>query len=121
MNKLFFLSIFSLLIVIAACKKDEIEDDDQVPTCQTENMSYSNDIKPIFVTYCTGCHGGSDPEADLNLELYDHAKFVADNGMLSGAINHSAGFTPMPFELAKLDECDIDKIDAWIAAGAPNN
>jgi len=121
MNKLFFLSIFSVLIVIVACKKEEIEDDEQVPTCQTENMSYSNDITPILVTYCTGCHGAQAPEAGLNLEIYDNVKFIADNGMLSGVINHSSGFTPMPFEMAKLDDCDIEKIDAWIADGAPNN
>lgn len=121
MNKLFFLSVFSLLIVIAACKKEEIEDDEQVAGCETENMSYANDIRPILISYCSGCHGNQVQEVNLNLEIYDNVKFIADNGMLSGVINHTPGFVPMPYEMSKLDDCDIEKIDSWIATGAPNN
>ena len=38
-----------------------------------------------------------------------------------GAINHTEGFLPMPYPAGtdKLADCDIDKLTAWIADGAP--
>ena len=38
---------------------------------------------------------------------------------LIGAIKHEPGFVAMPQSGGKLEDCDIEKMEAWIAAGAP--
>ena len=53
------------------------------------------------------------------LEGYAKLKSYVDNGKLLGSIKHSPGFSPMPKGQAKLVDCDIEKIEAWVAAGAP--
>lgn len=89
--------------------------------CNTQNVSFSQNIQPILQTNCTGCHGGAAPSDNINLSNYAGVYAVATNGRLNGSITHANGFTPMPLGLAQLPECDIAKIQAWIQAGAPNN
>jgi len=33
-------------------------------------LRYEKDIQPLLTRYCTGCHGGAKPKADLNLEAF---------------------------------------------------
>jgi hypothetical protein len=40
--------------------------------------------------------------------------------IISASINHTNAF-PMPKGGGKLDACSINKIDAWIKKGKPNN
>ena len=89
--------------------------------CNTTNVTFSGTIKPIFTKYCTGCHSGAAPTGGINLTLYTDASGVAKSGRLVGAITHAPGFAPMPQGGAKLPQCEIDKIKAWVNAGSPNN
>ncbi|MEJ8757159.1 c-type cytochrome domain-containing protein [Pontibacter sp. H259] len=90
-------------------------------TCTTTNVTFAGTIKPIFSKYCTGCHSGTAPSGGINLTVYNDAAGVAKSGRLVGAVTHAAGFKPMPQGGSKLPQCDIDKIKAWVTAGAPNN
>jgi hypothetical protein len=47
-------------------------------------------------------------------------KAQATNGNLMGVINHAAGYSPMPKNSPKMDDCTISKIQAWINNGSPN-
>lgn len=89
--------------------------------CNTENISFQNDLTPIFSTYCYSCHTGSTPEAGINLSVYSDVKSVADMGVLYCAVAHLQGCTNMPLGGNKIPQCDIDQIKAWIDDGAPNN
>ncbi len=89
--------------------------------CNTQNMSFASDIRPIIQNSCQGCHSGSAPSGGINLSTHGGIAAVAANGRLFGAISHQAGFTPMPFGGNRLPQCTIDKIKSWIDAGAPNN
>jgi len=89
--------------------------------CITDNMSFSADIFTIVQNKCLGCHSGNAPQGGILLSNYENIKARVDDGSFFGAINHEAGFTPMPFEQDKLPQCDIDQIKSWIDAGAPNN
>ena len=90
--------------------------------CDTTNVTYSSTMRGLLNNYgCLGCHVGNNPSGGINLETYDNIKTVIDNGRLYGAITHSAGFKPMPDGAAKMNPCDINKVKAWIDAGAPNN
>jgi hypothetical protein len=46
---------------------------------------------------------------------------VVDNGRFWGAINHEDGYSPMPQNLPKLNDCDLKKIRTWIDEGALND
>lgn len=89
--------------------------------CDTDNISFSADVRPVIQTYCQGCHGGSAPSGGINLTTHSGVAAVANNGRLYGAINRDNGFSPMPQGAAKLPACTIAKIKSWIDAGAPNN
>lgn len=87
--------------------------------CSTTNVKFSTDIRPVLQTKCVGCHSGS--LAFGNVLLADHAgaKAVATNGKLVAAITRTSNW--MPKNGAKLDDCTVDKIKAWVAAGALDN
>lgn len=89
--------------------------------CTTENMSFQNDITPIFQSFCYSCHTGSDPNAGLDLSNYSNVKTVADNGTLYCAVAHLQGCVHMPFGGNQIPQCSIDQIKSWIDDGAQNN
>lgn len=101
---------------MTSCKYD-------VQECPTPtNITYSNTIKNLIANYdCFSCHGPNNPAAGFSLSSYTEVKSKVDDGRLFGAVNHSPGFVPMPENGRKMDQCDINKVRAWIDAGAPNN
>ena len=114
---LLFILLLGLFFV--ACGDDEEE---MMETCETTDITYTNTVAAIFNNSCavSGCHvNGNEAFAFFSLEGYANSKAVADFGRIVGAISHSAGFSPMPRGGAQLDQCSIDKIAAWVNAGAP--
>ena len=112
-----YLPVFMFLLVLlaVACSKD---DDD---TCDTTDITYSNTVADIFDTSCatSGCHVyGNEANAVFSLQGYANSKAAADLGGIVAAISHESYF-PMPKGADKLGQCEIDKISAWVAAGAP--
>ena len=99
----------------------DLECDPNAAGCDTDNVSYSEFVKPLLQNNCQGCHSGTQSSGGIELTTYDGAKAVANNGSLLGAIDHQSGFSPMPQGAAKLNDCDIDKIKSWIDAGTQNN
>ena len=89
--------------------------------CQTADVTYSNQVLEIITAACYKCHDAAQNFGNITLEGYDELKKYVDNGQLLGAIRHDPGFSPMPKSEAQLLECDIEKIEAWIDEGAPNN
>ena len=89
-------------------------------TCDTTVFTYTA-VKKIIDANCINCHSGNTPSGGLNYSTYAGLKAVADNGRLAGAVNHSAGFTPMPMGQPKMEDCKITQIRKWIQSGAPNN
>lgn len=131
MKKVFFTLIalaMTCCTLIISCSKDN-EQDVTNPgngggggtTCDTVNMAYSANVQPILQTYCYSCHGNGNVSGGVSLGNYASVKTQVDNGNLIGAITHAAGYSPMPQGGAKLSDCNINKIKAWIARGAQNN
>jgi hypothetical protein len=91
--------------------------------CDTSNVTYSQTITNILNNYaCLNCHGNPTANgAPFSLNTYASLKAQVDAHRLFGAINHEAGFAPMPQGAPKMSQCDINKVKAWIDAGAPNN
>ena len=94
--------------------------------CNTDNMSYANDVWPVISSSCTGCHGGANPSGGIKLENYTDvsgagAIQAGNYGSLYGAISHASGNSPMPKNSNKLPDCTISKIKAWIDQGMQDN
>ena len=118
MNKLFPFLIG--ILILFGCKKDNMGQDVN-PDCVTTNVTYSTTISGIINTNCLSCHGSGNPSGGFSLNTYAGVKAKVDDGRLFGAVIHLPGCVPMPDGGPKLSQCDINKIKAWIDAGAPNN
>ena len=95
--------------------------DENTGACNTDNITYSGFVAPLLTTNCVGCHSGGAPSGGISLNTHAGVQTVALNGRLYGAISHANGFQPMPRGSAKLSQCTIDKVKAWIDNGAQNN
>ncbi|SFO59771.1 Cytochrome C oxidase, cbb3-type, subunit III [Chitinophaga sp. YR627] len=134
MKKVFF-SLIAVAIacstIIVSCSKSNEQDITNPPgngggggggnTCDTVNMKYATDVLPILQSSCYSCHGNGNVSGGVSLGSYASVKTQADNGNLVGVITHAAGYPAMPQGGAKLSDCNINKIKAWIARGALNN
>ena len=86
-----------------------------------KEISYQTEILPILDTYCYECHRLRSSRGGVILEGYQRTKFWVDNGYLAGALNHQAGFSPMPPGTNKIPLCELTKINEWIDQGAMEN
>lgn len=113
MKSLLSLLLFcGLFVQVTSCSKDD--------ECSTTNITYSNTVKSIFDSNCTlsGCHNSGSVNGSL--ASYDDAKNFPRLNRMVGALRREAGFVAMPQGTSPLGSCDIDQIEAWIAAGTPN-
>ena len=114
--------ILTLTVLITGCYYDVEEELYPPNNCDTTNVTYSSTISTIINNNaCLSCHSGASPSGGFSLESYANVKAKVNDGRLFGSINHSSGFAPMPQGLNKMSQCDINKVKAWIDAGAPNN
>ena len=115
------LAIINICFVLFSCKYDNEKDLYPDNSCITIDMSYNNNISTILQDYgCISCHNTINPQGGVNLEGYNEIKVWVDNSRLTKSINHN-GASPMPKDQAKMDSCDIKKIESWISDGARNN
>ena len=85
--------------------------------CDTSNVTYTGTIAPIIQTFCLGCHSGATPANGLTLEGYDAVKTATGNRLM-GAIQHQAGYFPMP-PGGSLSSCKIHEFQIWINHNYP--
>ena len=101
---------------------DEIHPLSAVVCDTTGTITYTNDIAPLLHSSCgssdIACHkAGNTPDIILDNAVDVHS-YVLD-GSLLGSIKHLAGFKPMPRGGGSLDDCSIQKIQAWINRNEP--
>lgn len=89
--------------------------------CDTAEVTFSNTIHPLVEIKCQGCHSGAQPSANLSLLDYTDISTIALSGALLSSVTGTNSFTQMPFNANPLPACEIDLIEAWVAAGAPDN
>lgn len=112
-------------LFVCSCYYDNEEDlyKNYNTDCNSDTtISYSGFIQPLLATECavSGCHAGPAPAAGRDLTRYQDVKAIADNGSFAGRITGTTGAL-MPQGGPKLPQCDIEKIQAWISQGAPEN
>jgi mono/diheme cytochrome c family protein len=115
-----YIFLFLFIATCSSCYYDKEELLYGSIPCDTVNVKYSVQIKNTLQASCFTCHGGSAASGGgIQLGDYVSLKKVADNGSLLNAITRSVN--TMPKGGAKLPDCKIAEIRAWIQNGAPNN
>lgn len=108
-----------LLAFLQSCYYDNVEDLYPTPLpCDTSIVTYSGSIAIIMQDNCNACHASGFPQGGVVTDNYNDLKTIADNGKLWGAVNHEEGYSPMPKNKPKLNDCDLSKIKIWIDNGA---
>lgn len=118
--------LFCLALIASSCASDNLDDllaNNSTVICDTSNVTFSGTISPLVTANCSipNCHSGDFPASGYDFTTYEGLKVVVDKSRLFGVISHTPGFTPMPNGKPQLEQCDIDKVKAWIDAGAPND
>lgn len=94
---------------------------DEEEECNTDDVSYANDILQIIQTHCLGCHSGDTPSGGVSLSGYNKVKDLVDDGRLIGVLTWESGFARMPRNQDQLEDCKIQRIKSWIDNGALDN
>ena len=90
--------------------------------CDTLNITYSEEITAIFQDNCWSCHSNNNAAAfGANITLEDYSDVVSNDIAVLGSIKHNPGYSPMPKNGGKLDDCSISQFEAWINQGSPQN
>ena len=126
--KKILLSAAIVSVIASGCYNDKYDKLYPTPvttTCDTSSVSYAHDIQPIFNTYCTSCHvSGGTAISYGDLSSYNSSWTGAKNlsNLLRDInITSTSEATHMPQNSASISACDINKITAWVHAGALNN
>ena len=108
------LSICLTILVLQACYYDNEEElYSDIPACDTTNVDFGNEIQPIVNTNCaiSGCHVPGTGRIDLT--TYSGVIGIVDNGSLEQRVIVQMDMPPS----GPLSDCDIKKIETWIANG----
>jgi hypothetical protein len=131
MSRVVLAFILVVSVLCGACKHNA-ETEVEKPCVAPQTVSFSQHIQPIFTTQCaiSGCHSGSAPEGNLNLEAsVAYAQLMKPGKGYIDTINPSFSLlyaqmnsvsNPMP-QSGKLDQCTVDLVLAWITQKAKNN
>jgi hypothetical protein len=111
-------AIIGLLALNTGCYKDNKETMYPRSSCDTTNVTWSKDIRPIINASCAfvGCHN-ADRSGGYNLSNFEGVKAMVDNNRFLAVIESGS----MPKNATKLDNCTINKVRSWINKGALEN
>ncbi len=129
-------ALFVVAALVYSCTSDNLEDLHPNPVaCDTANVSFANTILPIMNLSCgtndNGCHQTDNSSGGYGLANYAMVSACVTNSANDyGVVNTfvkcltweaGTGLPDMPKNAAKLDDCSINKIQAWINQGMQNN
>ncbi len=114
MRTLLLLSLVSLMA--SGCYYDN-EEELYGPACDSSVFSYSAKIDPILQANCrtSACHGPNGENGEL--VTYTQVKAVVDDGSFRQAVIVERR---MP-DGGSLTACELELIEKWLDAGAPND
>jgi len=121
--KSLIIGVFIASIVFGSCYYD-IEEELYPVTekCNVTNLSFAEDIQGIIKLHCQNCHASNFASGGVILDTYDGVKTAVLNGTLMESVRHEGTAVPMPLAPnAKIPQCAIDQLVAWIADGMKDN
>ena len=112
----------AILLLMTNCSYDNsIDSYGNTAACDTAAVTFSQDIDALISQNCEGCHNGMSANGGLILSGHQNTAAAALNGSLIDRTTRSAGDPLLMPPGGALSDCDISKLRAWIAQGAPNN
>lgn len=118
-----FVFLGSTLLLLSSCLYNNLEEMypvEEVCVTDTVNVTYTKDIQPLLSENCgtnNSCHQASGNLSDVPLVTYDDVNNVVITGQLLSSVVHDGNTAEMPKDLPKLQDCQINKIKAWINQG----
>ena len=111
-----------MIIIFTGCYKDKAEllyPNTQVVDCDTIPAKFSNNILPIFQTYCakSGCHDAASKQGGRTFTNYSEIS-DAINIIKTRALVQK-DMPPAPN--TSLPDSNFNKLHCWLESGAPNN
>ena len=105
------------LLFTYSCESKNAEEEYPTVDCNTEQLTYDTDVKPIVDANCAvpGCHVPGTGRAVL--ENYVQVKSIVDNGQFEDRVLTNKTMPPNQ----ALSVCNLDKLQAWLNNGAPEN
>ena len=130
MKKILFLLFIS--VSLNSCYYDNVDElHPAIAPCDTSGtVSFSGDILPIMIHSCGGenlaCHQTDVSQSGYGLGTFADVISTIDNsGTFLESIVHSPTINSSKWmpknSSAKLDNCSIQKIEAWLNRGKANN
>ena len=119
-----FVTFVTLLFFTTSCYYDNEEAlyPQLSSSCDTTNVTFSGTIAPMLAGNCLSCHSNAmAPSAGSNIPLENYADVQSRKTAISGSINHTGSYSPMPKNGVKLKACLLTKFDIWVKNGALNN
>jgi hypothetical protein len=120
----YFVTIVTIIIAVSSCFYDNEEAlyPSYNSTCDTTNVTYSGKVFPILANNCLSCHSNAmAPSAGNNIALENFTDVSSRTAAISGAINHTGSYSPMPKSGSKLKACLTSTFDIWVRNGKLNN
>jgi len=123
-HNLSFVTFVTILLLASSCYYDNEEA--LYPSvnagCDTTNVTFSGKIVPLLANNCLSCHSNATASSAGNgIRLENYADVQSRAAAISGSINHSGTYSPMPKNGSKLKTCLIAQFDNWVKNGTPNN
>lgn len=113
--------LVALLIIAFSCTEATIDDDEAPmpdPDPVEETVKYDPEVRNIISANCVDCHGGTAPQAGLDLSTYENVRASAEAGTLLSRIEDISNPMP-PSGLMKEENRQI--IAKWAADGFEEN
>lgn len=105
-----------ICFALASCTFDNEQDYFELK-CETENLTYDS-LTYIF-GICSQCHNNASTyRTGIEMDTYESVVKSINTGLVIPAIKHEGPYK-MPYNLSKLPDCEIEKIEAWINDGMP--
>jgi hypothetical protein len=125
---LFCGSIVAVSTLVESCyydKESVLYGPTTTTTCDTSTAKFANFVSPLITSGCasSSCHSATAKASGINLSSHTTIKayITSSKAAFIGSIKRTAGYSAMPKGGSKFADCDITKLEAWIAAGMQNN
>lgn len=103
-------------VALKGCYYD-VEEELYPTSCTGIDPSWSASVSPLIAQRCSGSSCHSAGSANGEVTTYAQVKALVDNGKFR---NRVLVLRDMP-DGSSLDKCQLEMLQAWVDAGAPNN